>query len=113
MDTKNNVQKIYASKKFIEDEDNFEDFKIASEEIELIEDNSDLTCSEKIQDVLFKRFEPSCKEKNVIMPGILEETDEDMSNNCSPNKNEVINAIVKKQKNESFNFLKYYDDIYL
>ena len=77
-----------------------EDFKeIASEEVEMFEDNNDLICDEKIQDIRFKgKPEPFPKEKKQLMTNITEETDEDMSNNCSPNKNEVINALINKKK---------------
>ena len=94
---------IPITKTFYE-EKTFEEFKeIASEETEIIEEHNDLLCSEQIQDIRFRgHFEALQKEKEKkLMPNIMEETDEDMSNNCSPNKNNVINAIINKQKNKS------------
>ena len=82
----------------------FEDFnEIASEEIEIFEENNDLICDEKIQDIRFKgKPEGFPKEKKQFMPNITEETDEDMSNNCSPNKNEVITVLVNQRKCKFF-----------
>jgi len=80
----------------------FEDFKeTASEEVELIEDNNDLICEEKIQDRRYQGRSDAFPKEKKEMPNITEETDEDMSNNCSPNKNEVINLLINQRKFES------------
>lgn len=80
----------------------FEDFnETASEMVDFTEENSpanDLICDEKIQDIRWKgRFEVPSKEKKE-MPNITEETDEDMSNNCSPNKTEILNAFFNQKR---------------
>lgn len=79
---------------------------INSEEIELIEENADLYCGEKIQDIKSNGLQ---KEKIMtVMPNIMEETDEEMSNNCSPNKTEFITNILHQKKMESYkHYLKY------
>ena len=59
---------------------------------------NELSTSEKLQ-----------KEKIMtVMPNIMEETDEEMSNNCSPNKTEFITNILHQKKMESYkHYLKY------
>ena len=73
--------------------------EIPNENIELFDEPNDLLCSEKIQDLILQKAQSKDKEKlNYMMPHIIEEiNEEDISNNCSPNKTELINAIVNKQ----------------
>lgn len=44
------------------------------------------------------------------MPNIIEETDEEMSNNCSPNKTELLAQLMKKQKQESIFFSLFFNE---
>lgn len=95
--------KILFSKNTLIDKESNE---VISEDNLLSNETNDLFCCENIQDWKFNAIAQQ-KSSNLVMPNIIEETDEEMSNNCSPNKTELLAQLMKKQKMESKFLISY------